>query len=528
MHPICALPLSNPNSRRDVQAIRQIALLAMLALGLGLMVWPGEATALTGQPLAYVTSSNGITVIDTGDNKVVDTISAAPLPAAVTPDGKHLYAFSSTSSDFVFNISVIDTTNDQVVATIPLNVSLVATGVSLNQNSAAIAVTPDGKTVYVTTGLCSSNSFDCIRPESVYYALWGIDAATNQVGGASPGKGVADGIAFSPDGQHMYLTNYDPYFGSPQVFDNGTAIPLTGYSAVYSIAVTPDGTRAYVPYSFVYATAVAVIDATTDTVTQNIPVGPTVFDLTTVTQVAITPDGKYAYVTSQAGNSVSVIDTASNAIVQTIMVGASPSGVAITPDGAHVYVSNRDSNNVSVIDTSSNTVTATVPISAPSAISTVPPPKGVPFLSFNARLNIHLGRKPNRDAFELESSFTLNSSAEIHPESEPVKPQVGPFIATIPTGSFKPHGDRSYTFAGVINGARLHAVIVRTGVQRYNFLAEAKDTNLSGISNPVQVSLSIGSNTGLTSVTASRLPPADSTAGKRAEATYALSWLRLP
>ena len=40
------------------------------------MTWPSGAMAWTGQPLAYVTSSDGIIVIDTGDNKVVDEILA--------------------------------------------------------------------------------------------------------------------------------------------------------------------------------------------------------------------------------------------------------------------------------------------------------------------------------------------------------------------------------------------------------------------------------------------------------------------
>ena len=103
--------------------------------------------AWTGQPLAYVTSSDGISVIDTGDNKVVDTIRASALPTAVAPDGKHLYAFGS-ASDLVANISVIDATDDTGVATVPLDVSLVG-GVSLDQNSSAIAITPDGRHAYV-------------------------------------------------------------------------------------------------------------------------------------------------------------------------------------------------------------------------------------------------------------------------------------------------------------------------------------------------------------------------------------------
>lgn len=484
---------------------RHTAQWIILALGLGAMGWAAQAFALTGQPLAYVTASNGIAVIDTGNNQVVDTIVGPSLPAAVTPDGKEVYAFAPSSSDLVFNIAVINAATDQVVTTIPLNVTSVQYGVSLNQNSSAIAVSLDGTKVYVTTGLCVNFDRNCATPESVWYALWVIDTATNQVVTASFGKGVADGFAFSPDGQHTYLTNFDPYFGNPEVLvlDTGNTIPFPVYCTLYTIAVTPDGTQAYVPYSTPTAVSVAVINNVTGTVTQSISIGPTVYTAA-FTQGAITPNGKSVYVTSQASNNIAVVDTASNAVVKTVTVGTTPSGVAVTPDGAHVYVSNQGSNNLSVIDTFTNTVTATVPVTGPGAISIIPPPQGVQFLSFSARLKLHLNKKTSNDAFQLQSSFTLNGSTSdaIQPDKVPVKLQVGPFVDTFPIGSFKPRGDRSYTFAGVINGAELHATIEQTGTQRYSFRADAKDTNLSGITNPVQISLSIRDNAGLTSVKA--------------------------
>src|SRR5207244_4394958 len=78
--------------------------------------------------------------------------------------------------------------------------------------------------------------------------------------------------------------------------------------------------------------------------------------------IAITPDGTRAYVTNFTSNNVSVIDTSTNTVVATATVGSAPYGVAITPDGTRVYVSNTLSNNVSVIDTSTNTVMATVAV----------------------------------------------------------------------------------------------------------------------------------------------------------------------
>jgi hypothetical protein len=40
------------------------------------------------------------------------------------------------------------------------------------------------------------------------------------------------------------------------------------------------------------------------------------------------------------------------------------------------------------------------------------------------------------------------ASDGIHPDAEPVKLQVGPFIATIPAGSFRRRENRSYTLPG--------------------------------------------------------------------------------
>jgi YVTN family beta-propeller protein len=489
---------------------------AILAIGWGAMAWPGEARAWTGQPLAYVTSSAGISVIDTGDNEVVDTIHTSSSSVAVATDGKHIYVFGPSTSDFVFNISVIDATNDSVVATIPLDVSLIPDGRTLNETSGAIAVTPDGKHIYATTGICPIFDFPgCGTPEDYYFGLWEIDAVTNKVVGANmpfvgddsnAGKGLADGIAFTPDGQRTYFTDFDPYTDIPEVavFAPMNVIPLPASGYVYAIAMAPDGRHAYVPYVTLMngpVENVAIIDTATNTIVKTVLVANT--GATSPGGVAVTPDGKYVYVTNGI-NGVAVIDTASNTVVKTVLVGTNPGGVAVTPDGKHVYVANQGSNGVSVIDTANLTVVATVSVTGPGVISIIPPPQAVPFQSFSARLDIDLGRKPNHSSFDLRSSFILSSTAknEIHPDTEPVKLQVGPFIATIPAGSFRRREEGSYSFAGVIDEVRLEAKVEPRGGFRYEFQAEAKGANLSGTTNPVQVSLGIGENAGVTSVNA--------------------------
>jgi YVTN family beta-propeller protein len=189
-------------------------------------------------------------------------------------------------------------------------------------------------------------------------------------------------------------------------------------------------------------------------------------------------------------------------------VGSVPVGLAVTPDGKHVYVANQSSNNVSVIDTTTNmAAAATIPVGTnPDGVGIIPPPAGsvgVPFLAFSAQLQIHFGRRPNTDAFALESSFTLSSTAPaIDPVTQPVTLQVGTFTTTIPPGSFKKNRNGSFTFVGVIGGVSLQAVIAPTGTLRYAFLAAAQRASLTGTTNPVPVMLTIGADMGTISVRA--------------------------
>jgi len=136
---------------------------------------------------------------------------------------------------------------------------------------------------------------------------------------------------------------------------NSTTVTIGG--TPYAVSLTPDGEYAYVPNG----ENVSLIDTATNKVTntitgQNWPTG-----------IAITPDGKYAYVTdinSPTGQEgyVSVISTTTNTLVATITIGGNPNhGVAVTPDGKYVYVTNND-GAVAVISTSTNTVTANITI----------------------------------------------------------------------------------------------------------------------------------------------------------------------
>jgi YVTN family beta-propeller protein len=104
------------------------------------------------------------------------------------------------------------------------------------------------------------------------------------------------------------------------------------------------------------ANTVSVIDTASHAVVITVPVGLSPEGL------AIRPDGAFAYVANSGSNTVSVINTINNRVVATIPVGTTPRTVSIRPDGAFAYVANFGFPTVSVINTATNSVVATVPV----------------------------------------------------------------------------------------------------------------------------------------------------------------------
>jgi len=140
----------------------------------------------------------------------------------------------------------------------------------------------------------------------------------------------------------------------------------TGAAALLQASFTPAISSA----GFAYAAddtgnTVKVINTATNAVVASIPIallvgagGPN--------QMAMTPDKKYVYVPAMGGDTVHVISTATNTVVATVVlaVGANPTGVAITPDGVYAYVTNYGNGTISVITVATNVLLTTFATSA--------------------------------------------------------------------------------------------------------------------------------------------------------------------
>ncbi len=78
--------------------------------------------------------------------------------------------------------------------------------------------------------------------------------------------------------------------------------------------------------------------------------------------IAITPDGKTLLVVNPDSNSLTLVDTASRAVLTELPVGVDPRSVSVAPDGAWACVANQGSDSVSVVDVAARAVVATIAV----------------------------------------------------------------------------------------------------------------------------------------------------------------------
>jgi YVTN family beta-propeller protein/autotransporter-associated beta strand protein len=253
------------------------------------------------------------------------------------------FVYVPNNGDVPGSVSVIDTPTNTVAPT----------AIPVGLSPVAAAVRGDESLVYVTNQ-GGSNTVSV------------INTATNTVVATIPVGIVPQLLAVTPDGTRVYVPNQ----GSDTVSVINTATntvvaTIAAGSQPVTAGVTPDGARVYV--TNINANMVSVINTATNTVVATINVG------SGPTGVTVTPDGTRAYVTNAGSNTVSVINTATNAVVATVPVGSLPQLVAVSPDGTRAYVTNGFANTVSVINTATNAVVATIPVgSQPTGVVVTP------------------------------------------------------------------------------------------------------------------------------------------------------------
>jgi YVTN family beta-propeller protein len=145
-------------------------------------------------------------------------------------------------------------------------------------------------------------------------------------------------LAITSDDRRLFVTNQDD--GSVSIIDpRGLTLVVTipVGTVPRAIAMSALASLAYVAV----AGSIAVLDPAHDTVTGHID------GIADVTAVAISPDGRWGFAASPARNLVSIFDTTTNRLVQTMTIEDAPFAVAFTSTEA--YIRRRDSEAVTLV-----------------------------------------------------------------------------------------------------------------------------------------------------------------------------------
>ena len=227
-----------------------------------------------------------------------------------------------------------------------------------------------------------------------------VDTGAGTVGPPIPvGQGVVD-IAITPDGHTAYTVSAIGDAVVPVDLETPVVGPTIAVTCPTSIAIVPGGAKAYVTQWC--ETTVTPIDLTTNTAGTPIEVGPAPFD------VAITPDGSTAYVTtggSQAAQDALVpIEVDSDTVGAAIPIGSAENlgSVVITPDGSTAFVAREDVDTVVPVDLATRTAGTPIDVAADPVALALTPNGATLFVAHYQRVPNGLGGDEAHDVTPID------------------------------------------------------------------------------------------------------------------------------
>ncbi len=300
----------------------------------------------------YVTNekSGDVTVIDGGDFKVAATIPVGKRPRGIhlSPDGK--IAYVALSGTPIEGPPQIDAHGNPVfdrkkAADDDENADKAADGIGVvnvrtqkltgklhaGSDPEEFALSKNGRQIYISN--------EDTKTASV------IDIASGRVQHIIPVGQEPEGVTTTPDGNRFYVTceaGGDIYVIDAHSFSAVARFKVNGRPR--SVAFLSAGGIGFIPSES--AGELNVIDSVHATVLNTIKLPPGSRPM----RVRLSPDEKRLYVSNGRAGTISVFDSRSYELVDTIRVGARPWGIGISPDGKFLFSANGPSNDVSVVD----------------------------------------------------------------------------------------------------------------------------------------------------------------------------------
>jgi len=327
-----------------------------LATLLAPIAWsPASAQTLAGQNYQIFVSnekSGDITVINAGDSKVVATIPVGKRPRGiqVSPDGKTVYvAMSGTpiapppkldaQGNPIFQRGKDDDDDETAhadksadgIGVIDVAQRKLTGKLTVGSDPEEFSLSRSGTELYISN--------EDVKAASV------IDLASGKVTHIIPVGQEPEGVGTAPDGKSFYVTCESG--GEIYVIDTGSYKTI-GHFAVpprpRSIDFLPGAGVGFIPSESVGQ--LNIIDTVHHVVLKAITLPPG----SRPVRVRVAPNGQRIYVSNGRAGTVSVIDSHSYQLLDSIKVGTRPWGLVISPDSKYLYAANGPSNDVSVVD----------------------------------------------------------------------------------------------------------------------------------------------------------------------------------
>ena len=328
--------------------------------------WSDTTSIIAAVPrTGYVFNQNQINFVDTQFHQdlgsPIDTTVYGQflLSGALSQDGKQLFGLLAGATDdeggsMTGRVLIFDTEHMDAAPAM----------VDVGNDASFIAETPDGKSALVTSYADGTLKVLDIDPESLNY----LTVTQTITLGTKPIR-----IATSPCLSKAYITNN----GSNSVSvvelaslntDTPVIRTITGFNAPWGIQVAPTGDKAYVINGG--NGKIGIINTINDTLTTPWSVtGSSLQDLD------LSADGSFIYTAGSAN--VLAVNASTGSLAATIPNEASGLySVDVFPEsfGQRAYVSNGGLQTISVIDTASNAIVYSIPMpGAPSYTSLFPP-----------------------------------------------------------------------------------------------------------------------------------------------------------
>lgn len=285
----------------------------------GLGQGPNDLVLSPNGSTAYVANrqSGSVSVLDTRtmDLSGTITIGGNPWAIALSPDGRRAYVTSGAPS-----LSVIDTATNQVIAKPAFG----------EEPLQLVAVGPDETEAYVSTRY----------PIGVAPRVYGFDTRTNQsIWAVDVG---APPLALAVRGSLLYVTTLD---GSLRLIDaNARRVVSDAWlgSPGYALAIHPISGDIYATsggYLSVFSGGLGL--------KQRINVGCVAEDL------AFTPTADHLWASCPSTRKIQILNPTTGGVEGAISAGTIPRSVAFAPDGQLAYVANEGGTqvgSVSVVD----------------------------------------------------------------------------------------------------------------------------------------------------------------------------------